>query len=245
MTRPSVGTTSVNYTTADGTATAGSDYTAKSGVLNIGANKSTGIIAVAVSGDAVLEGDEDLGLIINRVSGGYDIGTAQATGSIHDDDATNSLVVSVGDATIVEGNSGTANAVFTVTLSAPSGTTTPITYETANGSATSGTDYTAKQGTVSIAAGGVTAKISVPVKGDTSVEASETFAVRVTGTATSGIPTDRDHATGRILDDDVATLSCPQVMEAWPSRPARGSTVVWRANGKSYPYVFVYLSVWQ
>ena len=47
--------------------------------------------------DSTVEGDENLGLVINSISGGYDIGTVQATGSILDDDTTNPPAVSVGD----------------------------------------------------------------------------------------------------------------------------------------------------
>ncbi len=235
LTRASVGTTAVSYSTTDGTATAGSDYTAKSGTLKIGAGKSAGVITVPVTGDNAIEGDEDFGLVINSVSGGYDIGTAQATGTILDDDTDNPPVVSVGDATIVEGNSGTANAVFTVTMSAPRTTKTPVSYETANGSAIAGSDYTAKTGTVTIAAGAVMAKILVPVKGDTTPAGTKTFAVKVTGTGSSGVSTDRDNATGRILDDDTTPLSGASIGDATVIEGDTGQKVVTLAVTLSAP----------
>ena len=137
--------------------------------------------------------DETLGLSIDSVTGA-DQGTFQAVGTILDDDTTAPPTISVGDATVVEGNSGNAErGVHGDALGAPT-TTTPVQYETANGSATAGSDYTAKTGTVSIAAGAVPGKISIPVKGDTTPEGTETFKVKVTGTGSSGVPTDRDNA---------------------------------------------------
>ncbi len=193
--------TTVSYSTVDATATAGGDYVAKSGIVSIGAGKTSALVSVGVTGDNTVEGDETLGLAINAVNGAAQ-GTTQATGTILDDDTTVTPSISIGDASIVEGNSGTQNAVFAVTLSAPSATKTPVQYQTVNGSATAGSDYTAKTGTISIAAGAVVGKISIPVRGDTTTENTETFKLKVTGTGTSGVPTDRDVATGRIIDDD-------------------------------------------
>ena len=211
-TRPA--TTTLNYSTVDATATAGSDYVAKTASIAIGANKTTATILVTVNGDNTVESDETMGLTVNGVNGGYAIGTAQATGTILDDDTTKTPAVSVGDAAVVEGNAGTANAVFTVTLSVPRTTVTPVQYETANGTATAGSDYTAKTGTVSIPAGSSMAKISVPVKGDTVAEGTETFSVKVIGTGTSGVATDRDHGTGRIIDDDTVPVAGVSVGDA-------------------------------
>ena len=61
--------------------------------------------------------------------------------------------VSIGTSTVVEGNAGTTDAVFPVTLSGA--TTEPVTvsYATANGTATAGSDYTAAAGTLTIRGG--------------------------------------------------------------------------------------------
>ncbi len=196
-------TTTVSYSTVAGTATAGSDYTAKAGTVSIGAGKTSATVSVVVAGDATVEGDETLGLSVNSVNGAAQ-GTTQASATVLDDDTAVTPSISVGDATLVEGNGGTQNAVFTVTLSAPSATSTPVQYQTVARTAAAGSDYTAKTATTSIAAGAVTAKISIPVKGDITPEGTETFKLEVTGTGTSGVPTDRDTAIGKIVDDDTA-----------------------------------------
>lgn len=195
------GTTTVSYSTGNGTAVTGSDYSAKTGSLSIAAGKTSGAISVTVSGDDLVEGSEDFRLVINSVSGTAR-GTTQATATVLDDDTTVAPSVSVGDSAVVEGNSGTQNAVFTVTMSAPRLSSTPVQYETANGTATAGSDYVAKVGTGSIPAGAVTAKISILINGDLLAEGTETFKLKVTGTGSSGVSTDHDVASGKVLDDD-------------------------------------------
>jgi hypothetical protein len=102
---------------------------------------------------------------------------------------------------VVEGNSGTTQADFGVTLSSPSGKLIQLTYSTADISATAGSDYQAVSNVVlSIPAGSSSASISVAVNGDTSIEPDETFALNISNpinATISGAP-----ATGMILDDD-------------------------------------------
>ncbi len=63
------------------------------------------------------------------------------TGTINNDDSAS---ISINDVTVSEGNSGTTNAVFTVTLSNPVDTSVTLNYATANGTATTAdNDYTA------------------------------------------------------------------------------------------------------
>jgi Calx-beta domain/FG-GAP-like repeat len=87
--------------------------------------------------------------------------------------------VSINDVTVTEGNTGTVNATFTLTLSAASNVDVTAHYATADGTATVGSDYTATSGTVTIPAGQTTRTIAVAVKGDRLPEPSETFAVNL------------------------------------------------------------------
>jgi hypothetical protein len=77
----------VRYATADGTATAGDDYTAVSGTLKIPAGQTTATITVPVIGDDAAEPDEGFSLTIDFPDGA-DLGRATATGTIVDDDST-------------------------------------------------------------------------------------------------------------------------------------------------------------
>ncbi len=83
--------------------------------------------------------------------------------------------LSVSDASVAEGASGTAFATFTVTLSAASASTVTVSYTTLNGTATAGQDYASTVGTLTFAPGETVKTVQVPVSGDTLVELNEAF----------------------------------------------------------------------
>ncbi|MFO0875831.1 MAG: glycoside hydrolase family 44 protein [Gemmataceae bacterium] len=90
-------------------------------------------------------------------------------------------VVSVGDQTIVEGDTGTTTARFTLTLSAASTTAVRVKWATADGTATlANQDYRSASGTVTFAAGQTSLTVGVPIVGDRRTEANEVFFVRLT-----------------------------------------------------------------
>src|SRR5262249_61605645 len=76
----------VNYATSNGTATAGSDYTATSGTLSFGIGETQKTFTVAISNDTLVEGSETLGLTLSTPTGGPPLGTqSTATLTIQDD----------------------------------------------------------------------------------------------------------------------------------------------------------------
>src|SRR5262249_14702795 len=83
--------------------------------------------------------------------------------------------VSINDASVMEGNSGTSNAAFTVTLSPASSQTVTVTYATQNSTATAGSDFVAKSGTVTFNSGETSKSITISVNGDTTYEPNEVF----------------------------------------------------------------------
>jgi ELWxxDGT repeat protein len=83
--------------------------------------------------------------------------------------------LSIGDIRVAESDSGTANAKFTVTLSPAASKSVTVDYATADGTATSGSDYTSAMGTLTFAPGETSKSIDVAVRGDTSPENNETF----------------------------------------------------------------------
>ena len=164
----------VAYATADGTAKAGSDYTAASGTLTFAAGETSKTVTVAVKADALYEGSEAFALNLSAPSAGS-IAQASGTGTILD--ATAAPSFSIGDASVTEPVSGTTNASFTVTLSAAAGIPLTVNYATADGTATAANDYTATSGTLTFAAGETSKTVTVAVKADALVEASEAFAL--------------------------------------------------------------------
>jgi VCBS repeat-containing protein len=106
--------------------------------------------------------------------------------------------VTVANASVVDGTSATLN--FTVSLSAANSYPVTVYYNTADGTATAGTDYVASSGSVTIAAGQTQQTISVPLLDDTTAEADESFSLNLSA-AVNGTPTGTQ-AVGTIVNDD-------------------------------------------
>jgi chitodextrinase len=134
----------------------------------------------------------------------------------------------IGDASVVEGDSGTVSAVFTVELLAATGATVTVNYATANGSAQAGSDYQARTGSLSFSGTTTTRTIAVPVVGDLVFEAVEAFSVNLSGA--SGATIDVGSGTGVIVDNDPPPL--PTIASFTPTRGPSGTVVT--VNGDHF-----------
>src|SRR5262249_38609488 len=166
-------TVRVNYATANGTASS-TDYVAASGTLTFAPGVTSLPINVSIVGDTLNEANETVNVNLSGATNAT-IADSQGVITITNDDPL--PTVSIADASITEGNSGTQNVTPTPTLSTASGRSVSVNYATANGTATAGSDYTAKNGTVTFTAGNTTATITVSITGDRNVEPNETFLV--------------------------------------------------------------------
>ena len=207
------GTVSYDIATSNGSATAGSDYVASTlAGQQITAGQGSKTFVVTINGDATVESDETFNVTLSNVSGAT-LGDGTAVGTISNDDSSgggSGPTLTIADAAIIEGNALTKNLTFSVKLSAAS--TSAVTYNiaTADGTATAGTDYTAKSQTAMSIAAGVTSKTFVVViKGDRVVEPNETFTVTVSNVA--GATVGDGQAVGTITNDDAAALSMARV----------------------------------
>ena len=106
----------------------------------------------------------------------------------------------IGNVTVLEGNSGTQAANFTVTLSAASDQPVTVAYATAYGTATASSDYQAASDTLTFAPGETSKTISVPVNGDRLGEANETFFVNLSRPTNATIF--HVQGIGTIVDDE-------------------------------------------
>lgn len=209
----------VNYETSDLTsdeiyyygltsATAGVDYTARSGTVTIAAGQTSATVTVPVNGDRVGESDETFAVYLTGTTVGL-INNYEAYATIMNDD---SLVSISGGGTIVEGNTGTKSVTFTVTLSIASDAPVTVTYATANGTATlAGADYRAASGTLTFTPGQTSKTLTVLVNGDRLAEADEYFYVNLTGVTGAGIANGSAFATIR---DDEPRISIGDVSKA-------------------------------
>ncbi len=226
------GGVSFDIATADNTATAGVDYSASSLTgQTIPAGSSSATFTVLVNGDTLNEPNETFFVNVSNVSGAS-AGDVQGLGTIVNDDAVPSL--SINDISVNEGNSGTTTANFTVSLSAASGQTVSVNYATADGTATAGSDYVARSGTLTFAPGTTAQGVAITINGDTAVEPNETFSVGLSGASNAAIATAT--GTGTILNDDVVVTVGPASLPAATAGSAYSQNL--SASGGTAPYTF-------
>jgi hypothetical protein len=190
----SASTVTVQYQTTEPGITNGAkapgDYTAASGTVTFQPNDTSESVPVTVNGDRTREGDEVIVVKFsnptNATVGGY-LGLGFVT--ITNDDPL--PVITPGSVTTAEGNSGSHNGSFTVTLDRPSSSTVTVQYQTiepaiSNGAKAPG-DYTAKSGTVTFQPGVTSQTVSVSIKGETVVEGDEVVTVQFTNPANATV----------------------------------------------------------
>ena len=203
------GTLSINYTTADGTATAGSDYTASSGTLVFADGETSKTILIPIANDAVLETDETVRLSLTgftdlEILGSYPV----ATLVIHENSTPLQLYGLEMD--VVEGNSGTTNAIVAIYLSAQTSRSVSVNYSSSGFTAASGVDFTPVSGTLNFGLGETVKTISVPIIGDTRDEFNEEFGITLSNAVNASVILSPSIL---ILDDDPLTsLSITDVM---------------------------------
>jgi Calx-beta domain len=196
------GAVSVDYSTSDGTATAGSDYADASGTLNWAAGDSADkTFTVPVTWDGRAEGPESINLALTNAGGGSDLGpNTVAVLDIGDDGASGPLALTSSSYSV-----GEADALVTITVTRSGGSLGgPVTvdYATSGGTATAGPDYSDQSGTLRFDPGEASKSFTVPVTSDSTHEGDETFQVTLSnagGGASLGSPAG---ATVTITDDD-------------------------------------------
>ena len=193
---PSSQSVSFSFATANGSATAGSDYVATNGAAAFAPGEVEKPVVVLVNGDTVDELQETFFLDISNVQNAT-VSSNRGTGFIVDDDGP---TISINDVTVTEGNSGTKAATFTLSLSGPSVETIAIRAITAPGTATESTDYAPINLVVTFQPGVVTRTFDVDIIGDTNLEPDETFSVNLSDAF--GVTIADGTGVGTILDDD-------------------------------------------
>ena len=207
----------VNYATSNGTALAGSDYTATSGTLTFPASSVTGAtqtITVPILNNTIAEPTETFNVNLSNIvsTGSATISDNLGIGTITDNDAA---IIAINDVTVTE---SAGNAVFTVTLTGNIQDVLTVDYSTSNGTAIAGSDYTTTSGTVTFPAGsltGTTKTISVPILNDVIAEPTETFNVNLSNILSTGSATISDNlGIGTITDNDASSVAINDVTVA-------------------------------
>lgn len=227
----------VDYATADGTAVTagnaalgGKDYDATSGKLTFAPGEVSKDVTVTVNGDTINEADETVLLLLSNASINAMIQDGLGVGTIKNDDTEPDL--SIDDVSVLEGNTTTKTAVFTVTLSAVSGQTVQVSFATADdtaqalgSSSSGGNDYVSSSGVISFAPGETQKKVAITVRGDTTYESDETFIVSLSSPVHATLA--KADGVGTIQNDDsVPSISITDVslFEGTPGNGSRPTT---------------------
>lgn len=199
----------VPYQTMDGTAVAGEDYGARTGELLFAPGETTQPVSVPIIGDTRFEPDESFTVQLGAPQGAtLERGVGTAT-ILNDDEAPDLPMLRIADVAIEEGDSGARNATFAVSLEPVSEVDVRVQARTRAGTATEGTDFTAVDTALTIAAGESSTTVSVPVLGDTAVEDDETFFVILLQPVAAAIADAEGR--GLIVDDDQPMVTPPTV----------------------------------
>lgn len=203
LTPASLAVVTVDYATAPLTAAAPSDYTHTTGTLTFNPGDTSKTFQVPIADDPVFEGLEHFAVALsNPVNAAFTQGTSRV--ALVDNDA-GTPGLSVGDASEIEGNTGTKNLRFFATLNAPPQLVTTVQFATSNGAATEGSDYVAATGSLTFNPGETQKPIDIVLNGDTAFEIDEAFRVTLSN-ATNATIVDPS-AFGVIVNDDPPALT--------------------------------------
>ena len=203
-------TVTVNFTTADGTATAPSDYLATSGTLTFNPGQTTKTISVTVNGDQSFEPDETFFINLSGATNAT-ISDSQGLGTILNDDAQGGIIsFSAADYTVSESGrsvtitverSGDTTGAATVDYATPDDSNSLVPCATVNGIALSRCDFTTAIGTLKFAAGETTKTFEVLISQDSYVEGSETLSLTLSNLTGGAVFATPSTATLTITDD--------------------------------------------
>ena len=229
----------VDYTTVNGTATAGSDFTATSGTVRITSSDAgpiyftsseTNTITVTIADDSVYESSENLDVTLSNIQ--------NATGSFSD--SSGRITITDNDsaptvdfnATSSSGAESTSSAALQVDLSTFSSSNVTVDYAVTGTATGTGTDYTLANGTLTITAGNTTGTITIAsIVDDALVEGNETVIVTLSNPSGATLGTDTVH-TYTITDNDGTSSST--VSDAEMNSATERVNELWRANDRLY-----------
>ena len=183
--------------------------------VTFGASDTRKDIVIPLYDDSEEEDDKTILVTIAPAAAlpdGFSLTNATTTVTISDDDDPSLSITA--PAAVTEGDSGSTDMVFTVTLSPASGQQVTVDYGVdASSTATADTDFTDLSGTLTFAAGETSKPITVAVTGDAADEPDETVVLKLSNASNASIATAT--ATGTITDDDE-----PEVHKEKPAQAA-------------------------
>ena len=232
----------VDYATANETATAGTDYTSSTGTLTWNAGETSQEITIDIADDSLSEGNETFVVDLTNASNA-NISDGQGQGTIADNDIDYTVSAS---ADITEGDSSTQTVSFTIVRSGDLSGSSSIDYAL-SGTASQGSDYTniggegtEIVGTLTFARDETEKTITVDVLGDTEVEVDEAIALNLSSPTAPGTATlNVSSASITILNDDIATsgFSVPLSSPIFVGNPGQSASCALLDNPPQFPSI--------
>lgn len=209
------GTVTVEYATTNGTAVSGTDYTETKGILTLAANQTSKSFTIPITNNPLPQGHKTFNVVLSNVTGGANIASPSTqVVTILDNQTSSSSSTSTATSSSSSSNpAGTMNLgasaymvnekgvslPITVTRDGGSTGTVGISYGTVNGTATSGSEYTATSGTLTFNAGETTKTFNIPVNYNGNITGNKSFTI-VIGTPTGGASLGLSTATVTVYD---------------------------------------------
>lgn len=193
------GGASVRFRTAAGTATPGQDYNEVNTIVTFDVDETEKNISIPLLFDNLDEGDETVNFILEDPQNAALGNPSTAVLTIEDRD--NQPTISIADASVIEGDTGTKTISFAVSLTQPSKLTVSVDFATADDTAMAGSDFVGASGTFTIPPGVTRKNLNIEVIGDLVREPDETFFVNLSNPVNAGL-TD-NQAVGRIINNEV------------------------------------------
>jgi len=212
------GTARVNYATVNGTAVAGQDYTAQSGLLTFDPGVILQTFSVPVADDSLIEANETFGVILTNLTGSAALSIASATVTIVDNDFRAGVLAFSAPAYSVAESGG--SVVISVVRTNGSTGVVSVEYATVSGTASNGLDYVAASGLLTFTDGVTNQTITVPILDDASVEGDEDFVVQLINPSTSTVVADPTSVVVRIVDEEFGPGSVDRTFD--PGTGANG-----------------------
>lgn len=170
---PAQGIVQIQYTTANGSASAGAgDFTPTEGLLSFNPGEIEKIVRVPIADDRANEGFESFFLVLSRANGAEMIRTHGIATIVDNDAAAGTPIVSVRDIFVDE---GAGTATFTVLLDRPARGEVTMDWAIEEGSARARADFAAGAGALRFGAGQTARTVTVRLRDDARAEGLETF----------------------------------------------------------------------
>jgi uncharacterized protein YcfL len=239
LSAPSGQSVQVNYTTSDGTAEAGLDYTSVSDTLTFAPLAVTETFTVPILQDSLNEPSETVTLTLSAPANAALGSPNPGTLTILDDDSLPTVQFSEASYSV---NEGDGTATITVTLSAESGLPVEVDYATSDDTATQGSDYTAVSDTLTFNPGDTLQSFSVPIIDDSIDELIEAVSLTLTNPVNASLGSPSTSTLSIVDNDGVPTVQFGAANFSINEGDGNAMIEVTLSNPSSDPVTVAYIS---